>query len=90
MRMLHFEHHLLFLLREEVQKDGLAETLVAKVFVDGEVLDVDELVEGPVGEDADGFVAVVVGGDHEMKFVFVTILQLPERRSFFVGEGRLE
>ena len=77
-------------MEETVKESTIFKEEMTKVFVDGEVLDVDELVEGPVGEDADGFVAVVVGGDHEMKFVFVTILQLPERRSFFVGEGRLE
>ena len=65
----HFEHDLLFLLREEVEEDDFAEALVAQFLGDGEVLDVDKLVEGPVGEDSDGVVAIVglVGGDHEMK-----------------------
>ena len=86
----YFEYHLLFLLGEEIEKDSLAKPLVAEVFIDGEMLNVDEIVKCPIGEDAYWFVAVVVGGDHEMEFVFVTMLQLPERRSFFVGKSRLK
>jgi hypothetical protein len=88
----HLKDYLLGLLREEVEKDCLAEALVAEVFGNGKVLDIDKLVESPIGEDSDGVVAIIgiIGGDHEMKFLFVTMLQLPERRSFFVGEGRFE
>ena len=73
-RAFHLEDNLLFLLGEEVEEDGFAKSLVAEFFVDGEMFNINKVVESPIGEDAYGFVAVVVGGDHEMKFVFVAIL----------------
>ncbi len=69
-----FEDDLFGLLGEKVEEDGFAEALVAELFVDGEMLDVDKPGEGPVGEDSDGLVAIVIGGDHKMEFRFVAIL----------------
>ena len=54
MGVLYFEDYLLGLLREEIEEDGFAESLVAQVFVDGEVFDVDEVVEGPIGDPKGG------------------------------------
>ena len=81
---LDLKNYLLGLLRQEVEEHGFTEALVAELFVDGEVLDVDEVVESPIGEDAYGVVAVF--GYKEMKFAGTTVPETTEGGAFLLGE----
>lgn len=92
-RKFDFANHLLRLLGEEIEEDDLAEALVAEVLIDGEMFDIDKIVESPIAQDTDGvalFVAVAVGGHEEMEPGGVTVLERTKRRPLFLRKGVLE
>ncbi len=83
-RSLYFEYNLIGLLGQEVEEDGLAKTLVAERFSNGEMLYIYKVIKGPVGKYSYWLVAIF--GYEKMKFAGITLPENREWRALLFGK----